>query len=140
MVRTRILAETGYGLSDGLRRMDYEKDARKMVAASVYHKSMRLYVDHTDLLGSQQLADDECEAKVLILPTVIVSPMKKNLRSTANVVKEEEQSAYDEDVKQADSDINDSDYDFSDGVVESDGEEDDSDFFNNVDADVEDGL
>ena len=107
--------EPGYGLSDGLRNMDYEKDSKKMAAASVYNKSMRLYVDHVDFLRSHQVPDDVCVATISELPKVIVSPTKKNLRRTTAVGTEEEEAASDEGVKQADSEINDSDCEFSDG-------------------------
>ena len=130
--------EPGYGLSEGLRTMDYERDAKKMAAAAVYCKSMCLYVDHVDLLRSQEEPDDVCATTIPELPKVILSPMKKNVRRAANVT-EREEVVDDEQVKNADSDINDSDYDFTEGDDKSDADEDDSEYDKYVDADVEDG-
>ena len=125
--------EPGYGLSEDLRTMDYERDAKKMAAAAVYCKSMRLYVDHVDLLRSQEEPDDVCATTIPELPKVILSPMKKNVRRAANLT-EREEVVDDEQVKNADWDINDSDYVFTEGQEKSAADEDDSEYDKYVDA------
>jgi hypothetical protein len=47
--------EPGYGLADGLRSMNFERDAQKMADSSLFCKVQRLYVDHVDLLRSQEV-------------------------------------------------------------------------------------
>ncbi|KAK1666164.1 hypothetical protein QYE76_054323 [Lolium multiflorum] len=132
--------ETGYGITDGLRELIWERDAQKMAAAvSVHCKKLTVYVDHVDLLSSHELIDDVLEAKLPELPSVIISPVKKNRRRGEANGEEQEIADTDTDVevKRADSDINDSDYQFSEGKEESDSDGDDDDYEKNVDADVE---
>jgi hypothetical protein len=132
--------ETDYGIADGLRELIWERDAQKMAATvSVHCKKLIVYVDHVNLLSSHELPDDVLEAKLPELPSVVVSPVKKNRRRGEANGEEQEIADTDTDVevKRADSDINDSDYPFSQGVEESDSDGDDGDYEKNVDSDVE---
>ena len=108
--------EFGQGLADGLRLMKWEEEAhkiadfQKMAAAAGSGETLRMYIDSVNFHASEESPEDDVlQGPVAVLPTVLVSPLRRKVRRGAGDSNVDEmavlEAGLDEEVNKAESDI-----------------------------------